>query len=58
MWLIDIDMCGPEGSAAGAKRTDGDDSREGERSETVVPEATHKTYKMPMIRQTIKMGTI
>ena len=33
--------CGPEGPAAGAKRLQAAEGREGERSETVVPEATH-----------------
>ena len=40
MWLIDIDRCGPEGPAAGAKHPHVAKGREGERSETVVPEAT------------------
>ena len=33
--------CGPEGPAAGAKRLHAAEGREGERSEAVVPEATH-----------------
>ena len=41
--------CGPEGPAAGAKRTHAAEGREGERSETVVPEE--------LTRQTIKPGT-
>ena len=39
MLLIDIDRCGPEGPAAGAKRLHRAEGREGERSETVVPDA-------------------
>ena len=40
MLLIDIDRCGPEGLAAGAKRSHAAEGREGERSEGIVPEAT------------------
>ena len=41
--LIDIDGCGPTGSVAGAKRPRVAEGREGERSETVVPEAIDET---------------
>ena len=37
---IDIDRCGPEGPAAGAKRPHAAEGRAGARSETIVPEAT------------------
>ena len=36
---VDIDRCGPEGPAAGAKRPHAAQGSEGERSETVVLEA-------------------
>ena len=38
MFLLHF-LCGPEGPAAGAKRPHAAEGREGERSETVVPEA-------------------
>ena len=49
--------CGLDEPAAGAKRPDVAKGREGERSEIVVPEAGHYTYKMPTTRQTIKPRT-
>ena len=36
---MDIDRCGPEGPAVGAKRLHAAEGGEGERSETAVPEA-------------------
>ena len=46
LFLVD---CGPEGPAAGAKHPHAAEGREGERSETLVPEATDQTYNCPQL---------
>ena len=49
---------GPKGpQRARRARTRARRAREGERSETVVPDATDLTYKMPTTRQAIKVAT-
>ena len=48
---------GPKGPAAGAKRRHAAEGCEGERSESVVPEGTHQTYRVPATRHSTKMET-